>query len=135
MAIPAGIRSAGVPRPKAVEVYYGGYSVELLVASLNAYQRLFQGTALELEKTKQGLYEYLVALNAKELGGRCATVNWLASITVAQGLSDPLSEQIETDVDAVTDVFLELQKIVVLLKSDMASTMGITITNQDNDGD
>lgn len=133
VAIPAGIRSAGVPRPKAVEVYYGGYSVELLLASLNAYQRLFQGTALSGED-HTGLYEYLVVLNAKELADDVQQ-QFAASITAAQGLSDPLSEQIESDVDAVTDVFLELQKIVVLLKSDMASTMGITITNQDNDGD
>ena len=35
----------------------------------------------------------------------------------------------------VTNVFLEMQKLVTLIKSDMASIMGITITNQDNDGD
>jgi len=35
----------------------------------------------------------------------------------------------------MTTVFIEMQKIVVLFKSDMASLMGISITNQDNDGD
>lgn len=133
VAIPAGIRSAGVPRPKAVEAYYGGYSVELLVASLEAYRRLFLGTAATGED-KDGLYDYLVALQAKELADDIKS-QFEAAIVAASLLTDPLQDQIENDPELVNTVFLELQKIVVLLKSDMASTMGITITNQDNDGD
>jgi len=55
--------------------------------------------------------------------------------TTAKDLSDPFGEQIAADLDKVTNVFIEMQKLVVFFKSDMASLMGISITNQDNDGD
>lgn len=133
LAIPAGVRSAGVPRPKAVEAFYGGYSVELLVANLEAYKRLFKGVG-QNELDKEGLLDYLGELDANALATDIET-QWDASIAFAKTLNDPLDQQIEEEVDKVTDMFLELQKLVPLIKADMASLMGITLTNQDNDGD
>ena len=57
------------------------------------------------------------------------------ALNSASSLSDPLQQQIEDDLEKVTQMFLEMQDIVTLIKSDMASVMGISITNQDNDGD
>ena len=57
IAIPAGIRSAGVPRPKTVEALYGGYAVELLAESLKAYKNLFMGVGTN-EIDGIGLYDY-----------------------------------------------------------------------------
>ena len=37
VAIPAGVRSAGVPRPQAVEALHGGYSRDLLESAIQAY--------------------------------------------------------------------------------------------------
>lgn len=133
VAIPAGIRSAGVPRPKAIEALYGGYSVELLKASLTAYEKMFLGIgANDIDDT--GLYDYLVAIDAADLAEDMQAQFDLAQLA-ADNLSDPLVDQIDADLDAMTNVFIEMQKIVVLVKSDMASLMGISITNQDNDGD
>lgn len=133
VAIPAGIRSAGVPRPKAIEALYGGYSVELLQESLSAYEKMFMGiSADDIDGT--GLYDYLVAINAKDLADDMQAQFDIAQLAT-DNLSDPLADQIDADLDAMTNVFIEMQKIVVLVKSDMASLMGISITNQDNDGD
>ena len=133
VAIPAGIRSAGVPRPKAIEALYGGYSVELLKESLAAYEKMFLGIgANDIDGT--GLYDYLVAIDAADLAEDMQAQFDLAQLA-ADNLSDPLVDQIDADLDAMTNVFIEMQKIVVLVKSDMASLMGISITNQDNDGD
>ena len=133
IAIPAGVRSAGVPRPRAVEALYGGYSVELLVANLEAYKRLFKGVGMN-EVDGDGLLDYLEELDANALAADIET-QWEASIAFAKTLEDPLGQQIEADPEKVTDMFLELQKLVPLIKADMASLMGITLTNQDNDGD
>ena len=133
IAIPAGVRSAGVPRPKAVEALYGGYSVELVVANLEAYKRLFKGVGMN-EVDGDGLLDYLGELDANALAADIET-QWEASIAFAKTLEDPLDQQIEADPEKVTDMFLELQKLVPLIKADMASLMGITLTNQDNDGD
>ena len=133
IAIPAGVRSAGVPRPRAVEALYGGYSVELLQANLEAYKRLFKGMG-QNDLDKEGLLDYLVELEANTLAADIEA-QWNASIEFAKTLNDPLDQQIEEDLEKVTNMFLELQKLVPLLKADMASLMGITLTNQDNDGD
>ena len=133
VAIPAGIRSAGVPRPKAIEALYGGYSTELLQASLVAYEQLYMGVGVN-DEDKESLYDYLVAIDAKDLADDIQA-QFEITKTTANDLTDPFGEQIATDVEAVTNVFIEMQKLVVFFKADMASLMGISITNQDNDGD
>ena len=133
VAIPAGVRSAGVPRPKAIEALYGGYSTELLNASLVAYKNLYMGIGVE-DKDEESLYDYLVAIDAKDLADDIKT-QFETTQTIANQLSDPLGNQIDRDLDAMTNLFIEMQKLVVFFKSDMASLMGISITNQDNDGD
>jgi predicted lipoprotein len=46
-----------------------------------------------------------------------------------------LSQQIEENNEPVLTSFQELQDLVALLKADLTSVLGITITYQDNDGD
>ena len=133
IGIPAGVRSAGVPRPRSTEAFYGGYSLELAVANVKAIERLFLGIGLN-GTNGIGLDENLQALNATDLSNDIKTT-LTATITALEGLNDPLSTQIETDLDAVTAAFTTMQQLVVLLKADMASVLGITITFQDNDGD
>ncbi len=133
IGIPAGVRSAGVPRPRSTEAFYGGYSVELAIANVKAIERLFLGTGLN-GTDGIGLDENLQALGATDLSNDIKTT-LTATVTALEGLNDPLSTQIETDVDAVTAAFTTMQQLVVLLKADMASVLGITITFQDNDGD
>lgn len=133
VAIPAGIRSAGIPRPIAIEARYGEYSVELLVESLRAYHNLFLGIDLQ-EVDGTSLYDYLQKIDETGLADDIKS-QYLAAITSAKTLTDPLDDQIDTDLEKLNTVFLELQKVVVFIKSDAASIMGISITNQDNDGD
>lgn len=133
VAIPAGILSAGVPRPIATEAYFGGYSAELLVESVEAYHRLFLGVGFDGRDGK-GFHDYLIALGAETLANDIHT-QFETTITAVKTLNDPLSGEVENETEKVNDVFLELQKIVVYIKADMASQMGVSITNQDNDGD
>ena len=57
------------------------------------------------------------------------------AIAALKALTDPLSEQIEGNNDPVLTAFTELQDVIVLLKADVTSVLGVTITYQDNDGD
>lgn len=133
IGIPAGVRSAGVPRPETTEAYYAGYSLELAVANLQAIKRLFLGTGLNTGDGL-GLQENLVSLDAANLSEEIVSEIDQA-IAALQNLNDPLSGQIESNNDPVLTAFQELQDVVVLLKADMASALGVTITFQDNDGD
>lgn len=133
IGIPAGVRSAGVPRPASVEAFYAGYSVELAIANLRAVKRLFLGNSLTgAEGT--GLDDNLRALDSEQLAVELET-QMDEAVASLEALNDPLSVQIETDNDAVLTAFTELQDIIVLLKADMTSILGITITFQDVDGD
>lgn len=133
VGIPAGVRSAEVRRAEATEAFYAGYSLELAIANLQGVKRLYLGTGLTTGDGL-GLEENLVALNATDLSDEIVTEIDQA-IAALQNLSDPLSNQIENDNDPVLTAFQELQDVVVLLKADMASRLGVTITFQDNDGD
>lgn len=128
IGIPAGVRSAGTPRPVAVEAYYGGYSVELATANLNQVERIFTGA------DGRGLDDNLEALNAADLSDEIQTQIDEAQ-SALEALNDPLSQQIEENNDPVLTTFEEMQQVVTLVKADMTSILGITITYQDNDGD
>lgn len=128
IGIPAGVRSAGVPRPAATEAYYGGYSLELAIANLDQVEQIFTGG------NGVGLDDNLEALGAGDLTEEIQTQIDEAQAALGQ-LSDPLSQQIEENNDPVLTSFEELQQVVTLLKADMTSVLGITITYQDNDGD
>lgn len=133
IGIPSGVRSAGVPRASATEAFYGGYSNELALANLQAFGRVFLGTGLN-GTDGIGLEENLIALEAASLSDEI-TAQLDEATTALQGLNDPLSSQIENDNEPVTSAFQEMQDVLVLVKADMASTLGISITFQDNDGD
>lgn len=128
IGIPAGVRSAGTPRPLAVEAYYGGYSTELAVASLAQVERIFS------DADSRGLDDNLEALGAGDLADEIQT-QIDESQAALEELNDPLSQQIEENKDPVLTVFEEMQQVVTLIKADMTSILGITITFQDTDGD
>jgi uncharacterized protein len=128
IGIPTGVRSAGTPRPAAVEAYHGGYSLELAQANLDQIEQVFTGAS------GSGLDDNLEALDAGELSEEIKAELDEAR-TALDTLEDPLSEQIEENNEPVLTAFDELQDLVSLLKADMTSVLGISITYQDNDGD
>lgn len=133
VAIPAGVRSAGVPRPTAVEAYHGGYGRTLLQKALEAYEQLLAGEGLTSTRG-MSIYEYLDNIDQSDLKVSLQLA-LQASLQQASKLDNSLSAQIEQDNEAMITLFLGLQDFVTLIKSDLASVVGITITNQDNDGD
>ncbi|HMB97947.1 MAG TPA: imelysin family protein [Balneolaceae bacterium] len=133
IGIPAGVRSANVPRPTTTEAFYAGYSSELAVENMNAVSRLFFGNSLNGEQGI-GLDDNLIALEAGGLADNIG-IELNEAIASLQALNDPLADQIETNNEPVLNAFTEMQDLIVLLKADMASRLGISITFQDNDGD
>lgn len=131
IGIPAGVRSLGEPILTATEAYYAGYSVELFEANMDAYYELYKGG------DDVGIEEYLKAIEATTTSNEDLSEKIDSQFQVIQGvsLSDPLTDQITNDIDPVLQVFAEMQRLIVMFKTDMASSMGVVITYQDNDGD
>jgi predicted lipoprotein len=133
VGIPAGTQSMGAALPQKVQAYYSKISVQLALQHIQALQNIYNG------KDGLGLDDYLVTANAKYSDGRALNdvikAQFATSIAKLQALSDPLSTNITTNQAAVVAAYTELQKLTVLLKTDMTSSLGILITYGDNDGD
>ncbi len=137
VGVPVGNQTNGAALPGKVEAYYSGISLQLLLTELTAIENVYLG------KNAQGvdgigLDDYLVQINAQYNGGSLndAIKNQfeLAKAKV-QLIPGPLSSTVTNNPAAVSAAYTELQKLLVLLKTDMASNMGILITYGDTDGD
>ncbi len=133
IAIPAGLRSAGIPRPFAVEALYGKYSTSLLLSSLNAYKDYFNGKSI-IRNDGPCILEYLRKIDQPVLADQIDN-HFTILIDKVELLDASIAQQIEIDNEALIEVFRSMQDLIAIFKSDMASVMGISITNQDNDGD
>ena len=128
IAIPLGVRSLGEIIPTSTEAYYGGYSAELAIANIEQYRMIFTGN------TGAGFDDYLIAHGREDLVTE-ALENFEAVLEKLDLLNDPLSDQIINDPTAVEAAFIEMQSLVNLLKTDVASQLSIDITFVDMDGD
>lgn len=138
IGIPLGKRTLGTPLPEKVEALYGGYSILLANAHLKAIEDLYLGVSFDRSMDSLSLDDYLIALNAQYNGGSLSNAirsQLMAAKTALSNVNDPLSDAVINDAADVEAAYQELQKLVVLLKTDMASAIGILITFQDNDGD
>ncbi len=140
VGIPAGIRSLGITIPEATEAYYAGYSLELARANVEAYKKLFKGQTREGVKGL-GFDDYLKARSATTTSGseqpldEAISAQLEAVLVAIDQIENPLAEQIVIDNVPVQQVFARMQQVAVLLKTDMASALGVVISYQDNDGD
>ncbi len=132
VGIPAGIRSLGVALPRQTEAFYGKFSTELLNTSLQSFQNLYLGKYGSTNGL--GLDDHLVAYDGAAIDENLR--NYLAdAVTACNTLSDPLSQHIINNQASVEAVYSKLQKVIIPLKVDMPSKLGILISYQDNDGD
>lgn len=141
-AIPSGVLGGtGTPLPEKVEaVYKGDISLTLAKNAHNAAIDFFNGVNVTTGEEGPSFKSYLDALEAKD-----ATTNTLLSDMInAQFtavnqklnlLSEDFYHEVETNNQAMIDVYTEMQKAVRMLKVDMTSAMSVTITYTDNDGD
>lgn len=136
IGIPAGTQSMGTTFPTKVQAYYSRISVQLALIHLQTIQNVYEGNSAK--GNGPGFDDWLTALNAKYNGGLlndAIMTQFAACNTKLQGLTDPLSTQINTNLTAVTTTYTALELQTVLLKTDMPSALGILITYGDTDGD
>jgi len=137
VGIPAGVQSAGTTFPQKVQAYYSKISLQLTIAHLQAILNIYSGVSSAGDGL--GFDDYLTSANAKYADGTSlnATIKtqFGAAATALSALTDPLATNITANTTAVVAAYTQLQKLTVLLKTDMSSSLGILITYGDNDGD
>lgn len=138
IGIPLGKKSLGVQLPDKCEAYYANtISVSLAMHCLLNIENEYLGRSLS-GADGLGLDDYLDALEAQHVSGSLNNAI-KAQFALAKSklalVQEPLSNSVVNDFTTVDAAYTELVKLLVLLKTDTPSALGIVITYQDGDGD
>ena len=134
VGIPLGIRSLGNPLPGHVEAPYSGNSKALLTASLEGLLKLIEGSA----GSSYSLSTYMDHVGAQHSGTELSGIirNHINDlINQVNAIDRPLEAWLVEEAGAADQLYTDLQQLVVYLKVDMTSSLGILISYQDTDGD
>lgn len=138
IGIPSGAFT-GNPAPETAEAYYSeDFSKQLYLKALEAFQNFFNGQHFNGTQTGPSYKQYLEYLNTIRGGEDLAAMinDQIGNIEQQANELDPnLAEQVRTDNSVMLAAFNELQKAVVLLKTDMMQAMNISVDYVDADGD
>ena len=137
VGIPLGIRSLGVIQLDKAEAFYSDYSLELCKENVKQLQNLFNGVSPQ-GINGIGLDDYLDAIKATSNGENLSDVindQFNEINTALAQLNNSIPTEIQNNQAQVEDVYNKMQQIIVLLKVDLTSSLGVLISYQDNDGD
>ena len=138
IAIPLGKKSAGALMPEKCEGYYAQtISVNLIKECLANIEDVYLGRSAS-GSDGLGIDDYLDALKAQYTNGSLndAIRNQFAIAKAKLNLvPDNLSDAVVNNAAPVEAAYIEIVKLLVLLKTDTPSALGIVITYQDGDGD
>ena len=136
ISTPLGLKTGGIVKPGLVESKYSKFSKELIVANLQSFKAIFNGQGVA--GNKKGFDDYLNGLSISPDGKQLSQVindNFDSTINAVQKIEGSLAEAVEKNPLQVNDALTEMQKLSVLLKTDMMSQLGLIVTFSDSDGD
>ena len=138
IAIPAGVRSGGVPQPQTVEAYYkANVSKELALEALFACENFFSGKYLiNPGVTLESYLNYLPTSSSNNLSDDIS-VKFTEIEVGLNTLNDNFIYQIGLSNGHIpmVQVFATMQQQVALLKTDMLGALQIAVDYLDTDGD
>lgn len=125
---PFGKQSNGIVFADKCEGYYAGFSAALAVANLTSLKNYYTGAS------GNGIADYLVLLKKDQLNN-----DVLAQFDIAlnslKAIPEPMSEAFTNNATVIETAYKEVQKLLTLIKTDVASATAVQITYMDNDGD
>ncbi len=133
LGIPIGKQSLGIQRPEFIEARISAISIDLLKENVKALQRIFNGNTKN-GVTGIGFDDYLIALDRQSIATSIDT-QFSSIINDINLLTLTFEEEMNSNPQALNDLYTKMQNLVVVIKTDMASAFGVLITYQDNDGD
>jgi len=138
IGIPLGKKSAGTLLPEKCEAYYANtISVRLAKECLANIENAYLGRSRN-GTDGSGLDDYLDALKVQHNSGTlndAIKAQFALAKSKLQLVNEPLSAEVMANTATVDAAYVEMVKLLVLLKTDMPSAMGVVITYQDGDGD
>jgi predicted lipoprotein len=128
LGIPMGRTTDGGPDPEAVESPLTGRSLELIVANLESILRTFDAGF-------DDYVDYVQDVPPEESLAASIHEQFARVFEALDRIGTPLEVAVVEDPAAVAAAYEEMRPLLVLLKTDMAAQLGITVTFSDADGD
>ncbi len=125
---PFGKQSNGIVFADKCEGYYAGISAELAIANLSSLKNYYTGGSGD------GIADYLVLLKKQDLNN-AVLAQFDIALTALNAIPKPLSAAFVNNPVLVEGAYKQVQKLLTLIKTDVASATAVQITYQDNDGD
>ena len=125
---PFGKQSNGTVFADKCEAYYTGFSAAVAVQNLESLKNYYTGG------TGSGMDDYLILLKKNQLNTD-VLAQFDVAINALKALPDPLSAAFTNNATLVDEAYRQVQKLLTLLKTDVASAIGVQINYMDNDGD
>ncbi|MEW7277465.1 imelysin family protein [Aquimarina sp. 2201CG1-2-11] len=133
LGAPLGDTNGGTVDPKQLEAYYGAFSKEIIQQHLKTLQNCFTGDFGQAG-TQVGFDDLLIFRDHKNVADKI-----VMQFSVCQDKLDAISGKLRDDIVTKEEEVMALKNsfrdLLVLLKVDMASILGTTITFNDSDGD
>ncbi len=133
---PAGLSVASIVDPSKVEASYSDYSNALMLANIKSLTSIFTGT--NGSSNGVGFDDYFNFIKADYNGTPLAsTVTYrMKSFEKAiMAIPNPYASSLGTSTQPAKDAWTAGKSLLVLMKVDVPSQLGVTITFTDNDGD
>lgn len=133
LGIPIGKQSLGIPQLEYEEAPYSKLSLLLLAENLISLNQLYAGDGHN-GVTGVGFDDYLIALEKNNTHAQIQD-RFNFSFSKLASLGNDLAYAVQNSAGDLDELYVNLQAMVVHLKTDMTSAFGVLITYQDNDGD
>jgi predicted lipoprotein len=121
---PLGKQSNGIVFATKCEGYYAGISADLAEENLIALKKMYT----------TGIADYLISLK-KETLNNDVIAQFDVTIEKLKNIPEPMSHTLTSEPAVVDAAYKEIQKLLTLLKTDVASATAVQISYTDNDGD
>lgn len=130
---PLGNSNGGTVNPAILEAHRSATSLTIIQEHLNALKRCYLGSFRD-DVIRWGYDDYLRLIGNEDLNNKVleAFENCQEKINV---ISNPLKTEIVENTQKVTELRQSFNDLLVLIKVDLANTIGTTVTISDNDGD
>lgn len=125
---PFGKQSNGIVFADKCEGYFSGTSKELAIANLASLKNYFTGGSGD------GISDYLVLLKKDQLNND-VLAQFDVALAALNAIPGKLSDAFTQNATQVETAYKEVQILLTLLKTNVASATAVQITYMDNDGD
>jgi predicted lipoprotein len=126
---PFGKQSNGIVFASKTEAYFVGISAQLAVENMTSLKKAYTAGG-----SGKGISDYLISLGKTTLNNDIIA-QFDIVIAKLKLIPDPLSNTLTAQPAVVEDAYKEIQKLLTLLKTDLASATAVQISYMDNDGD